>query len=722
MAMSLSTRARCRAARYAGGFLLATMLLVSAAPPPSYYDTTKYPPFQLTWNVSTDQQQVLGVFPHQVMTPRAVLSTAAGLLLTEDAGKTWAPLPEATADKVGPILDVAFHPILPDTFYIASRTKGIWVTSDAGKTFTQIGSKAAGMASDTVVDLIVYTGDSSHKTLLAVHGDDAPGLSRSRDEGKTWDIVNPEYHFRRLISGQGNQQFAGVLQQLYLFGSTLKEPDIQSVYSCSTVGEYVDEVMRDVVPTDMTYAPIPYRKPAMVYVTTSDNGLNRLDNSDSSGLSFDLKQIPFKDVTGWASVGSTWGPSADIVNLFLYDPTKLGLVVSHDDLKTFLTASSGLATSSLVKEGAVLRPNSNGTVFYAVANGSLSIGREPEDVPVVGFTPAAFEINQNTNKPWDDLAHSFEAFTNAKGHTLDAAKVLLHDTGDLEQLYRQYQIVVTARVPVQPAPPKSVTIDLSRYGGYPDMALFDDGRHNDGAAGDGVYGLTFGFLPQRYRPQDDEWRSSWPGRVAMGVKATYADGHSQGAVGVVDTFEQVLDISIWHDGVASVTQDVEGGVTVEPFLNPLAPNQPAYVPRLHKGDVAVRLKLPKGSWKIHFKAPYNMHNIDSHPALALSVRLDSGTAPKELYLQLNDAPDFSPPTTTSPVPLLNGMTLTNAYQRTVIPMTQVVGTALQFQRNHLNEIIISGENDAPGVLVVDGLRALATYPALPDPPEPPPTP
>jgi hypothetical protein len=683
-----------------------------SAVPPLYRDTTNYPPLSLTWSTSTDQRQVLGVFPHQVLTQRAVLATAAGLLQTTNAGRTWTPLPAATAEKVGPIAEVAFHPLLPDTFYIGSRTKGVWSTTDNGRSFTQIGTKATGLASNTIVSLIVYSGDSSHQTLLAVHGDAAPGLSRSRDGGKTWDVVNTDYHFRRLLSGQGN------LQQLYLFGSTLKEPDIQSVYSCSTVGEFVAEAMRDVVATDMVYAPTPYRKPATVYLTTSDTGLYRLDNADSAGLSYNVKPLPFPDAAGWASVGVGWGPCADRIGLFLYDPLKLGLVVSEDDLATFHTASDGLPTSSLVKEGAAVRPNANATVFYAVANGTLSIGREPEDVPVVTFTPAAFEVNQEQDKSWGDLAQAFEAFANSKLQTVEAAKALLQKFPDPAQVYRQHQIVVTARVPTHSAPPKSVVIDLSRYGGYPETPLFDDGLHGDSAGGDGVYGLTFAFLPDRHQTREDEWRTSWPGRVAMGVTASYADGHRQGAVGVVDVFAQVLDIALWHDGVGSVTTVLERGVTAEPFLNPLAPNQPSYSPRLHKGDVAVRLKVPKGSWTVHFKAPYNRHDIDAHPAISLYLRLENGPAPKDLSLQLRDVPDFSPPTTTSRVPLLSGVTLNAEYQRIVVPMTQVVGTALQFQRDRLDEVILSGESDAPATLVIDGLEALATYPPPPASPEP----
>jgi hypothetical protein len=294
---------------------------------------------------------------------------------------------------------------------------------------------------------------------------------------------------------------------------------------------------------------------------------------------------------------------------------------------------------------------------------------------------------------------------------MSAAQVLLKNIADPTQAYRQRQVTVTAKVSLQPAPPKSVTVDLSRYGGTPDTPLLDDGTQGEGARGDGVYGLTFAFFPDKARTQENESRSVWPGPVALGVKVTYADGHHQAAVGVINILPKVSDIPIWGDGVGAVTDTVEGGVTVEPFLNPLEKDQPAYAPHLHHGDVAVRVKAPKGAWTVHFKAPYNRLDISSHTALGLYLRTDTGSAPKQLYLQLRDQPAFSPPIDTDKVPLLAGVTLNANYQHVVISMPQIIGKASLFQLDHLDEFILSGENDAPGSFVIDGLQALALVPA-----------
>ena len=692
--------------------------------PPLYRDTTIYPPLQLTWNQNTDLSQMLHVFPHPLLPQVAVATTQTGVFQTADAGSTWTELPDAAAAKVGVIDSVAFHPVAPGTFYLASQTNGIWVTTDDGKTFRQVAGKSKGMASDTVDDMIIYPGDPSHRTLLTVHGDAALGISRSRDGGDTWDVLDTDYHFSRIFGADGTRT------QIYLFGSTTKEPDIHSAFTCHTVGEYLVEVVRDVVPTDLVFAPVPWKLAGFTYLATSDSGIYRIDNASYTGVAYDVKQLQYPSVDGWASVGATWGPSADSCNLFLYDPTKMGLVAvpqdlanksgPGDDLASGVTASDGLPDSPLTKEGANLHPNANGTAFYAVTNGALYIGRSPADVPVVSLTPPAFAVNSEDEANWRRLGEAFQTFSYAKGSTLDAATSLTQGEGDLLALYNACQLTVTARVPLQPSPPKSVTVDLSRYGGDPHTVLDGDGRPEDGAPNDGLYGLTFAFRPNQFPVRDQvEWRSRGPGRVALGVVATYADGKCCGAVGVLNVLKKFADISLWNEGIGSAGGTVEGGVTAEPFLNPLAPKQPSYAPRLHQGDVAVRLTVSNGPWAMHFKMAYNRQDIESSVAIAFYLRLDGGAAPKELYLQLRDDPDFSPPTTTEKVAVLNGVTLGPTWQRIIVPMQQVLGTATQFQLDHLDEIIVSGDGSAPATLVMDGLQALATDPK---PPVPKPTP
>ena len=341
------------------------------------------------------------------------------------------------------------------------------------------------------------------------------------------------------------------------------------------MGEYVNELVRDVVATDLVFAPAPWRQNGITYLATSDSGLYRIDNSSAFGMSYDIARMPYPGLDGWASVGVTWGPTADTFNLFLYDPTTLGLLVSGEellkklgapeDLTQGVTVSEGLPVSPLNKEGAVLRPNANGTLCYAAANGALSIGRMPEDVPVVDLTPAGFDVKSDDSADWRALNDALGRFSAFRGCTTDAARALCREVPDLENLYHRSQITVAVRVPIKPSPPKSVTIDLSRLGGLPDTPLYDDGQHEDGAAGDGVYGLTCIFLPGIHPPSNEapDWRIIGPGRTAIGVVATYADGRRRGAVGVVNYSQQLSDLPMWNEGLDPSAVVPDGGVTAE---------------------------------------------------------------------------------------------------------------------------------------------------------------
>jgi hypothetical protein len=680
------------------GLLFATAKIPAAEPP--WCDKREYAPLDLAWSPNTSLSQVRNIFPHPVMGQRAVLATDNGLMLTEDGGITWKDLPQAAAANIGPVSDIAFDPLSPDAFYVASATKGIWVTKDNGATFTQIGSKALGMASDSISSLAVYAGDPTRQTLLAVHGSSAPGMSRSRNAGQTWDVLNTDYSFTRVLGGGENSQ------QLFLFGSAAGNSDVQNCYTCNTVGEFPVVAQADVVPTDMARAPVRERGGDVVYVATSDSGLYRIANDDAVTVSHVVKQLTVNDVTGWASVAMVWGPNADAMRLFAFDPANLGLVYSTDDLATMQTAGKEELVSPLVKAGSVVRPNANGTLFYAVVNGALLIGRSAEDVPVVEVNPPVFRTQGNELAPFENLKDEFQKFARATefsrmpGSIASAAMDLCQRLGDLKAPYQQCQVTVTARLPRQPAPPASVTVDLSRFGGSPETPLYDDGRHDDGAAADGLYGLTFALQPRP--PSDLDWRCSWPGRVALGVTATYPDGHRQGAVGVVGIYPLLKDFDIWNKNGGDIAADCDGQIKVRPVLNP---------PAVHNGSPALRLDAAKGAWSVQVDLPWNARDFTSYGALSFWIKACDGPPPAELSVQLRDQPEFSDPTTTAPVPLSGFIPeggLSGEYRQAVVPLTRLLGSNSQLQTTSLKNIILSGTTDGPVTVYIDGPRVLVS--------------
>jgi len=671
-----------------------------APPAPLFCDMEQYAPPGLTWSRNTSLEHVSGVYPHPVLPFQAVVATAAGLEITEDAGFTWKPLPEATVEKTGVIRTVVFDPAAAGTFYLASKTKGIWSTTDSGKTFTQIGTTANGLAADDVADLDIFSGDKSRQTLLAVHGESGAGMSYSHDGGKTWEVMNPEYHFRRVLSRTNSRE-------IFFLGSSKQEPDIQSLYVCGTPGEYAVEILRDMAFTDIAAS---LNRIKSMYVTTTDGGLYRVDGGKFSP---DVKPLGSKDES-WASVSTGWGPNADVLSLSLYSPSSLGLVITTDDLKGRIISRGGLV-SSLVQEGSVIRPNSNGTVYYGAINGSLSMGRSRETVPVVSITPAVFRSSEDEDREFGELSAGFGQFGKATGNAAKAAKELCEQFGDLTAPYHDAQILITARVPVKPAPPTSVTVDLSRYGGTSATPLYDDGLHGDGAAGDGVYGLVRCFQPIKYHinPDTREWRNV-TGRVAFGVTATYADGRREGAVAVAGIYPLIQSYDMkW--GNMRAGEGTEGDVKAEIIPATEGP----------KGGRFLSIQAGHGPWSVILQIPYGRGDFSSYEGLSFSVKAKDGNPPAELYLQLRDAPELSEPVTTERVPVIReGMkegAIGADFRRVVVPLSKLLGKdPSRLETGKVNKIIISGDGESPVTLIIDGVRVLASEGELTPPATAPP--
>jgi len=89
-------------------------------------------PVTVAWRAAGNVQNVLAVYPHPVAASRVVVATAKGLLLSDDYGQTWNDLPGAAFERVGAINQVVFSRRDADTFYVASKTKGLWMTRDGG--------------------------------------------------------------------------------------------------------------------------------------------------------------------------------------------------------------------------------------------------------------------------------------------------------------------------------------------------------------------------------------------------------------------------------------------------------------------------------------------------------------------------------------------------------------------------------------------------------------
>lgn len=654
---------------------------LACAAPQLYSDTSVYEPLELAWSAPSDIKNAEAVFPHPLLVDRAVLTTSSGALQTEDGGRTWKPWPEAA--KLGKIRAIAFDPMRPQHFL--ATAKGIWETTDNGATFRQLARTESGLASDTVVDLIFYSGDPGNNTLLAAHGEAAPGLSRSRNGGKTWDVVNPEYSFRRLKGGTSPE-----FKRLFLIGAPKDEPDVLGLFMCTTPGEYVTELMRDVLLTDLAFYPA---NGGDVLFSTSDSGAGRITGGRSS-VGQEMLPISFEGSPGWASLSVTWGPNADVLNLCAYDPSKLGLVISGDDLKTS-RIMGGVLVGSMVREGASVRPNANGTIFYAVANGTLSVGRA-KTAPLVVAIPAVLELSQD-DPTFNDAREAFASFTKTADKRFGAAaQQVCESFGDLSSPYLKRQITITATAPEKIS---AMFIDLSRAGGTPETPMFDDGKHHDAAANDGTFGITFAFDGRQ--PQGD-WRPAAPDQIPFGIAAVSQAGKRAGAVALAGVYTKVASFDMWEKRGGPLASDSEGEVSVRPTTNP---------PDLHEGSPCFRVEPRGGPWSVSIEATHKARDITGYEALSFWIRAAPGSAiPTSLNVQFLDQPDFSEPVMTPPVAIVPDLidqgAIGTEYRRVIVPLEPLLASG--FQPSRLDKIILSGDAQSPATFFLDGIRWNAT--------------
>jgi len=669
-------------------------------PQEEWRHTGKYPPFRVTWLREARLAEVTGVFPHPTLAQRVAVATAAGLFLSDSAGRTWSPLPEAAPQKVGAVRHVAFDPASPDTFYLATDGKGVWATSDGGKTFRQIGSKASGMAADAALAVHLYPPDMRFLTLLAIHGSAAPGISVTEDGGRTWRVVSPDYHAWLLLCGGPSSL------RLYMSASTRAKPDVRDILSTASLGEPWYVVVRDVVPTD---AALPVLR-GDVYWATADKGVHLVTNS---GANFET--VGSGELTRLASLGVAPGHHADSQVFYAYEPTRLGMIVSVDGFKTFFTCSQGLFTSPFVADGAHLRANANGTVFYAVANGVLSKGYRfdgPLKVSNVTLSPPAFSF---ASVAWSEGTSSLQrclSIVPRAARAAPTARQIARFSKEVEDALSPPQLTITALVVDQKGKPKSVTVDLSRLGGSPRTPMFDDGQHGDGAAGDNVYGAPIMLRSREIHHDGRDWRREWPGPMSLTVTAVGSDGALSGAVGVLFAAKRPESFTYWEEDYSPSIRNPTGEVSIDrdPQVAPPPTSRSSW-----------RITAGKGPWTLPIGDPYHPRDITGFYAVSLWVKSD-GRSPDDLRVQFRDQPDYLAPTTTPPVslggtgfqPVDHGQdaratgAMAAEFRRVVIPLEPLLARTPGLLPRLFCWVIFSGDGSAPGTWWVDDIRLFRT--------------
>jgi hypothetical protein len=646
---------------------------------------TRYAETTVTWAPVRGLKDVQAVFPHPVDPQQIVLATASGLMISDQAGQTWRALPAGAADKLGRVLDVAFRPDVPDTFYVGTDQRGLWLTEDAGKTFRQVGSKQAGMASDSVQGVCVWPEDSRFQTLCTTHGRKAPGISRSFNGGQSWTVLAREYNVDRLFTPMAPAfQTPG---RIVVAARRAAEPQVQTLFLCSSLDDLWSEILRDVVYADGVMAMSRQN----IYVATADQGLARVNANGS----FPMGPA---GTNGYASIGVTWGPRADKEMIYAYEPKRVGLLTSLDGMATSATPGKGVYVGPFVKEGAHVRASANGGRFFAAVNGALQVGyvrSRGVSVTDARVSPPVFTYERTTyEQAQADLREVVYKFREAPT-AAELARRVLERADEARKTYGGGELTITAQAGTPRGKPAAVTVDLSELRGPPDARMFDDGTHGDGDANDGVYGVKFAIDPRNLLNPDT--RALAPaGPHGLSVKALAADGGTiGGAVAVLAVFDRPDAMVFWSDKTSSALRAESGDAA------PVAqvPKDEALF-----GTKCLKLQTGGKPWSAALGgAGYDGRDVSGYVALSFWVRSDSAG---ELNVCLRDLPEFADVTTSAAVglvkdALVEGGKLTGDWHRVVIPLPRLLAAAPNFRISQLGQIVFSGDGKPPATIWID---------------------
>jgi hypothetical protein len=664
--------------------LALSALLIAEGEPPADVAVAPAPaPPVLGVRFARSDIEAVGVYPHPLLPGRVVLSTKNGLEISEDFGAHWTVLEQAATERIGAVRRVAYVLAAEDTFYVGS-SKGVWVTTDAGKTLTQMGAKAKGLASDDVVDIDVYYGDAAYRTLLAAHGESAAGLSMSFDGGKTWRVIASDYFVRRIVGSDLLDT------QLYMLASRRVAPKVSGIYYVAAPGELWQECERDIMGADVATSLYGTRggnewSRTDSFVATADAGLKLV--SRAGALS---QRVGPADVNNWTSVGVSYGPVPDKQLAYAYNPDKLGLVLSLDGFATW-RAVEGLPVGPLIKDDAVVRTNANGTVFYAIINGLLWMGSTYSERIVVtqaALSPVSMLWAPELYAQAKEVQRTQIAELAKAPRAAQVALSLRDAMHETSGAFADYRFTVTARVLCPPGQkPSSVTVDLGPIGDDAAAPMFDDGKHGDGAAGDGVWGTHFRFIPNPDR--DKQKRIRWPGQVGLVVTAVSQDGRSSGgcpAVFAVNARPEDMDV---YDEPRNYQPNCKGAQAQSVD----APDEASH------GSMALRIEQGAGPWDLTFgfaSHDTGYRNSSGFEALTFWVRSEGKL--DDLRVTLRDNPLYAPKGQTAGLSVLKKGMISGAageYQHVVVPLELLWNDGGDFKPCLMGSLVISGQGKGP---------------------------
>jgi len=654
--------------------------------------TGTYESRKVVWTARPDIEDVRDIFAHPVFPRRLYLAAAAGVFRSDDAGETWRGVAGLATERVGAVTDVAFRPDESDTMYAATHERGVWKSTDGGATAECVGSKANGMAGDGAVCIVSYSGTPTFDVLLVGHGEDLPGISRSLDGGRSWDVMDAKYCVRQLVCARPGRR------EIYMVAGHKNDPEVLNLYHAPSFGQFWRELLADILPVDV-------RREVQgdgLYVATVDAGVYRI--SEGGGR---IERLG-PETMEWASVESVWGGNADRTELCLYDPRKLGMVSTVDRLQTVIPQTHGLYTGTFVREGARIRANADSSRFLAAINGVLYVGRNAKSFRVDDPTtnPAIVTIDAAVlnDRRWREFDYALRRFT----ESADAAAL----AGDLADQLAAFEAAVpdtgirlTARVSTPGGvSPRQVTVDLTRLGMSERAPLYDDGEHGDGGAEDGVYGGLFDLDYRAIGRHDHDWRATWPGAMPLTVTAVLADGRMAGGIALFSFFARPDTFDFFSEYEDVAVQDAEGQARGSRLYKPDA---------ARTGNHYIELLAGPGKWLAPCGTNYRTHSVSGYYALSFYVR-PVGKPDDELRVHLRDNRVYTYPVMTEGVPIVaegfveGGGMSPDTWQRVIIPVERFTQEPDGFLPDLLGWVVFSGDSRSQRTYCIDDIRFYLT--------------
>jgi len=669
----------------------ATAILLAALAPAAANDN-RLP--DLRWAMNRTVRDVRAVFPHAT-DPRVVwLATGDGLVRSDDEGRTFQAVPAASGEKVGAVTALTICPADADVLLMGTDSSGLYLSEDGGKSFQRIGAGEGGLVSNHIDSAEFQALDPSYRTLLVTHGTAAAGLSVSRDRGKTWEVLASDRFLTKLVAVRSTIVAAGSL--------AVTEGKVWSIHRSGTEGFRWEHCRTGIRPTAPLY---PWPRSWWRFLMATRDG--QILDSDDDGRTWG-RMADF-DGTSWESFFVTRGATAATRVLAAYSPRKGGLMLATGrlDPSSAVARNAGLYVGPYIKSGAECRANANGSVYYAVVNNVLWVARRPAakagpTVQQTWTTPSTVWVGRGQLVGATAEVHRRIAAV-AAGEVTDAN---VHALASAARVIRKQvegmSFVVSAQVthPAGLGAIKSVTADAFPLGGRPNAPLYDDGRHGDGKAGDGLFAGEVDFQASALASDNRQAQQlGFPGVGAVTVTAVDTAGKAATWSATVSIVPMADRIDLGPSGRFGGRND-QDGVSVYMARNEGMDGRTAWCYEAHT----------TGPWRgmpaMDFRNGFGI-NISGRDTLSFDIR---GDVDQQLYVQLFDrfrvgADVFDQPHLSRAVPLIAPGRLhaiTGAWQHVRIPVAELLPKGHYFLRRFGGTITLSaGKDGRPGRYYLD---------------------